>query len=110
MAARPYRHPATVPLAEADSRGGSLNTARHASELGRPLMAVPGPVTSEQSAGTNALVSDGRSRRITNAKDIVNQKTLQWLCTGLNVACAHGLIASRCATIPPHAYTFPDSI
>jgi DNA processing protein len=66
---------ATV-IVEAGTRSGSLNTARHATELGRPLMAVPGPVTSEQSAGTNALIRDGRARLITNAKDIPPLQTL----------------------------------
>jgi DNA processing protein len=66
---------ATV-IVEACSRSGSLNTARHATKLGRPLMAVPGPVTSEQSAGTNALIRDGRARLITSAKDIPPLQTL----------------------------------
>ena len=38
-------------IVEAGERSGALNTARHAAELGRPLMAVPGPVTSRQSVG-----------------------------------------------------------
>ena len=33
-------------VAEAGLRSGTLNTARQARELGRPVMAVPGPVTS----------------------------------------------------------------
>lgn len=41
---------ATVVL-EAGWRSGSLNTAGHAAALGRPLGAVPGPVTSAASAG-----------------------------------------------------------
>jgi DNA processing protein len=64
---------ATV-IVEAGNRSGSLNTARHATELGRPLMAVPGPVTSEQSAGTNALIRDGRARLITSAEDIPDNR------------------------------------
>ena len=38
-------------VVEAALRSGALNSARHARELCRPVMAVPGPVTSEQSAG-----------------------------------------------------------
>ena len=45
---------ATVVL-EAGLRSGSLNTAGHASALGRPLGAVPGPVTSPASAGCHRL-------------------------------------------------------
>jgi len=32
-------------VVEAGLRSGALNTARHARDLGRPVMAVPGPVT-----------------------------------------------------------------
>lgn len=45
---------ATVVL-EAGMRSGSLNTAGHAATLGRPLGAVPGPVTSPASAGCHRL-------------------------------------------------------
>lgn len=45
---------ATVVL-EAGLRSGSINTAGHAAELGRPLGAVPGPVTSPASAGCHRL-------------------------------------------------------
>ena len=38
-------------VVEAALRSGALNTARHAYDQGLPLMAVPGPVTSAQSAG-----------------------------------------------------------
>ena len=48
---------ATVVL-EAGMRSGSLNTAGHASELGRPLGAVPGPVTSPASAGCHRLLRE----------------------------------------------------
>ncbi len=44
---------------EAGHKSGALNTAQHALELGRPLAAVPGPIDSPQSAGTNALIRDG---------------------------------------------------
>ena len=48
---------ATVVL-EAGWRSGSLNTAGHASALGRPLGAVPGPVTSAASTGCHRLIRD----------------------------------------------------
>lgn len=44
---------------EAGHKSGALNTATHALELGRPLAAVPGPIDSPQSAGTNQLIRDG---------------------------------------------------
>jgi DNA processing protein len=49
---------ATV-VVEAARRSGSLVTARQAGELGRAVLAVPGPVTSELSQGSHELVRDG---------------------------------------------------
>lgn len=46
-------------VVEAAGRSGSLVTARLAAELGRAVFAVPGPVTSRQSIGTNHLLCDG---------------------------------------------------
>jgi len=46
-------------VVEAARRSGSLVTARLAAELGRVVMAVPGPVTSDQSNGTHELIRDG---------------------------------------------------
>ncbi|WP_210418427.1 DNA-processing protein DprA [Agromyces intestinalis] len=48
---------ATVVI-EAGRRSGSLNTANHAAELGRPVGAVPGPVTSPASAGCHRLLRE----------------------------------------------------
>ncbi|MCU1438088.1 MAG: dprA [Naasia sp.] len=48
---------ATV-VVEAGTRSGSLNTAGHAATLGRPLGAVPGPVTSAMSAGCHRLLRE----------------------------------------------------
>jgi DNA processing protein len=43
-------------VVEAAARSGALNTAAHAVLLGRPLMVVPGPVTSAMSAGCHILL------------------------------------------------------
>jgi DNA processing protein len=48
-----------VVVVEAAERSGSLITARLAMEQGREVGAVPGPVTSPASAGTNKLLIDG---------------------------------------------------
>ena len=45
-------------VVEAGWRSGSLNTAGHAAQLGRPLGAVPGPVTSAASAGCHRLLRE----------------------------------------------------
>jgi DNA processing protein len=48
-------------VVEAARRSGSLITAEIATDLGRDVGAVPGPVTAWRSAGTNALLRDGAS-------------------------------------------------
>ncbi len=48
-------------VVEAGARSGAHNTAGHALELGRTLAAVPGPIDSRQSVGTNELIRDGAS-------------------------------------------------
>lgn len=45
-------------VVEAGRRSGSINTAGHAAALGRPLGAVPGPVTSGASAGCHRLLRE----------------------------------------------------
>jgi len=59
---------ATV-VVEAGARSGSLNTAGHAAALGRPLGAVPGPVTSAASVGTHRLLREYDARCVTSAAD-----------------------------------------
>ena len=44
---------------EAGFRSGALNTASQALELGRVVAAVPGPIDSDQSRGSNQLLRDG---------------------------------------------------
>lgn len=46
-------------VTEAAERSGSLHTARFALELGKTVMAVPGPITSPYSSGTNRLIQSG---------------------------------------------------
>ncbi|MFC6355253.1 DNA-processing protein DprA [Luethyella okanaganae] len=60
---------ATVVL-EAGWRSGSLNTAGHAAALGRPLGAVPGPVTSPASAGCHRLLREYDARCVSNAAEM----------------------------------------
>ena len=56
-------------VVEAGWRSGSLNVAGHAKALGRPLGAVPGPVTSPTSAGCHRLIKEYGAHIITNATD-----------------------------------------
>lgn len=48
-----------VVLVEAAEKSGALITATHAAEQGRTVFAVPGPVDSPASSGTNALIRNG---------------------------------------------------
>lgn len=60
---------ATV-VVEAGWRSGSLNTAGHAAALGRPLGAVPGPVTSASSAGCHRLLREYGAICVTSAAEV----------------------------------------
>ncbi|GAA3668980.1 DNA processing protein [Yimella lutea] len=60
----------TVLIAEAGYRSGSLHTAARAIELGRPVGAIPGPLTSAASAGCHRLLRDGLGSIITGYDDI----------------------------------------
>ncbi len=46
-------------ITEAAADSGSLNTASYALEMGIPIMAIPGNITSPNSAGTNSLIRAG---------------------------------------------------
>lgn len=60
---------ATV-VVEAAWRSGSLSTATRASELSRPVGAVPGPVTSMASTGCHRLLRDGAAVCVTDAAEV----------------------------------------
>jgi DNA processing protein len=58
-------------VVEAALRSGAINTARHAGELSRPVMAVPGPVTSQESAGCHELIRECGATCVTGARDVI---------------------------------------
>lgn len=51
-----------VIIIEAAAKSGSLVTAKIAEKLKRPMWAVPGPITSPTSVGTNELIATGKAR------------------------------------------------
>jgi len=50
---------AAVVVVEASARSGALSTARHAADLGREVLAVPGSIRNPTAVGTNLLIRDG---------------------------------------------------
>jgi DNA processing protein len=62
-----------VLVVEAAARSGALNTARCARELGRPVLGVPGPVTSALSVGVHELLrrDDLPAHLVTSAADVL---------------------------------------
>ena len=59
-------------VVEATERSGSLTTADFATQLGRPVGAVPGPVTSRFAAGTNGLLAAGAGL-VRDTRDVLDQ-------------------------------------
>ncbi len=68
---------ATV-VVEAGQRSGALNTAGYARDLGRPVLAVPGPVTSAMSVGCHRLLQrdDRPAHLVTSVADVLGFCTL----------------------------------
>ena len=58
-------------VVEAALRSGTLSSARHARDLGRSVMAVPGPVTSVQSAGCHELIRDHGAACVSSDQDVI---------------------------------------
>ena len=62
-------------IVETGTHGGAMTAARHARDLGRPVMAVPGPVTSDLSARCNDLIRCGHAVLVTSASDVMDTLT-----------------------------------
>jgi DNA processing protein len=61
---------AVVVVVEAGEGSGALITAEHARRLGRKVYAVPGPLGSSASVGTNALIAQGLANALVAADQI----------------------------------------
>jgi len=61
-----------VVVVEAPRRSGALITVDRALEQGKEVLAVPGPITSEASAGSNRLLQDG-ARPVLSVEDILEE-------------------------------------
>ncbi len=58
-------------VVEAGARSGATNTARTADTLGRPVMALPGPVTSVSSVGCHQMVRSGKAVLVTTVDEVI---------------------------------------
>jgi DNA processing protein len=58
-------------VVEARQRSGALNTLTWADQLGRITMAVPGPVTSQQSTGTHEAIRDGKAVLVSSGTEVI---------------------------------------
>ncbi|RZU32694.1 DNA-processing protein DprA [Blastococcus saxobsidens] len=62
-------------VVEAAARSGAQATAKRARDLGRPVLVVPGPVTSAMSVGCHELLRDqeGGARLVTSAAQVIEE-------------------------------------
>lgn len=59
-------------VVEAAAKSGTMHTASFALDFGKPVMAVPGPITSPMSRGTNNLITTG-ARLVQATNDILDE-------------------------------------
>jgi len=60
---------------EAGLKSGSLVTANLGYKMKKKIFAVPGPITSSVSSGTNYLIKSGMAKIVTDVSDILDIKT-----------------------------------
>ena len=75
-------------VVEASQRSGAVNTARYARDLHRRLMAVPGPVTSDMSAGCHQVIREWQATLVTSAAEVVEQLSPVGACTAIETRAA----------------------
>ena len=92
----------TTVVVEAGARSGSLEVARQAQNLGRTVGAVPGPITSAASYGSNLLIQTGSAKLVTSAEEVKQLVSMKNEMSGAPEfrdlaprAAAHTLISPR---------------
>ncbi len=62
-----------VLVVEAGLRSGARNTVKWARRLGRPALAVPGPITSASSVGCHRMIREGEALLVSRAEEIIDE-------------------------------------
>ncbi len=62
----------TTVVVESGIRSGAITVARKADQLGRCVAALPGPITSKMSTGTNRLIQQGTASLVTSPSEVIN--------------------------------------
>ncbi len=62
-----------VLVVEAGLRSGARNTVKWARRLGRPAMAVPGPITSSSSVGCHRMIREGETLLVSRAEEVLDE-------------------------------------
>ena len=91
-----------VVVVESHARGGSMHTVDAAIERGTPVMAVPGPVRSPASVGTNGLLAAGCAPA-RDADDIL-------VALGLDIAASSRSAARPAGPEDPHAVAVLEAV
>ncbi|HEX6041876.1 DNA-processing protein DprA [Longimicrobium sp.] len=95
---------AGVLVVEMGERSGAKHTVDYALELGKEVFAVPGPIGSPASAGTNQLLKDG-ARLVTSARDVLEE------LHGVGLTPRAGFVPAPSADVvapPPRPVVPPD--
>ncbi|MFC9997542.1 DNA-processing protein DprA [Nocardia sp. NPDC127526] len=62
-----------VVVVEAGARSGARNTVKWSRRLGRPALAVPGPITSASSVGCHRMIREGEALMVTTAEEVLDE-------------------------------------
>ena len=95
---------------EAGMTSGALHTAHHALEQSREVLAAPGSVFSQQSAGTNRLIRESAAKLVGSAEELCEELNLLSLGTQLTLGRAQPAGGEAAAQEPaaPAVATSPE--
>lgn len=99
-------------VVEGAVRRGALNTAHWTTNLHRPLMGMPGPVTSAASTGVNQLIRSGRASMVTNAQEVLTDLTAAATVTSappIDESCVPATRRKAPDRVPPTGVTMSRS-